>query len=202
MPLLLFIGFIIICITISYTISHNSKLENATSDDFWEREQKGNFVRKQPTDDLSRIVLDDTLPYETDCDEDLAPIMSKINSLREKEIINLTGITNTELKLRYGLPNLDYLTECDGNFTNLAVYLDKWSEYLISHNRNEDALKVLEFAAECNVDIGNIYMNLAKIYTSNNQTYKIDSLITKCESLNSLTGTLTANKLRDAFKPS
>lgn len=202
MPLLLFIGFIIICITISHAVSRNSKLENANNDDFWEREQKGNFVRKQPTDDLSRIVLDDNLPYETDCDEELSPIMSKINDLKDKEIINLTGITNTELKLRYGLPNLDYLIECDGNFTNLAVYLDKWGEYLISHNRTDDAIKVLEFAVDCNVDIGNIYMNLAKIYTSSNQSHKVASLIAKCEKLNSLTGNLTANKLRDTFKPS
>ena len=200
MPLLLFVGFIIICITISHAVSHNSKIENATSDDFWKREQDGNFVRKQPTDDLIRIVLDDSLPYETDCDEELAPIMSKINSLKEKEIINLTGITNTELKLRYGLPNLDYLTECDGNFTNLAIYLDKWSEYLISHNRTKDALTVLEFAVDCGVDIGNIYINLANIYISQNQSHKIKSLIQKCETLNSLTGKLTANKLRETIK--
>ena len=194
MPIL-FLGFIIICITVSHTVNRNKKIENSSNNDFWEREQQGNFVRKQPTDDLKRIHLKDDLPYESDCDETLAPIMNKINQLRDKEIINLTGITNTDLKLKYGLPNLDYLMECDGNFTNLSVYLNKWSEYLIANNRIDDAVKVLEFAVECSVDISNIYISLANIYIERGEVNKVHDLIDISSKLNSLTGSLTPGKL-------
>lgn len=194
MPIL-FLGFIIICITVSHAVSRNKKLENASNDDFWEREQQGNFVRKQSTDDLTRIVLRDDLPFENDCDEELLPIMNKLNQLKDKEIINLTGITNTELKLKYGLPNLEYLTECDGHFTNLSVYLNQWGEYLIAHNRIDDAVKVLEFAVECRVDISNIYINLANIYIERGETNKVNNLIHISEKLNSLTGSLVPGKL-------
>ena len=196
MPIL-FIGFIIICFAVSHAINRSKKLENKINEDFWEREQQGNFVRKQPTDDLVRITLSPNLPYEDNCDDELKPIMRKINELKTKDIINLTGITNTELQLTYGLPNLDYLMECDGNFTNLSVCLNSWSEYLLSHNREADALKVLEFAVECRVDVGNIYTSLAKIYVANNQPDKVKTLIDICSSLNSITSELTCNKLRE-----
>lgn len=199
MPIL-FIGFIIICLTVSHAVNRNKKIENSVNDNFWEREQQGNFVRKQSTDDLKRIVLPDSLPYEDNCDDDLAPIMKKINELKSKEIINLTGITNTDLKLQYGLPNLEYLTECDGHFTNLSVLLNKWSEYLLSHNRTDDAVSVLEFAVDCRVDISNIYVSLAKIYIEQGTPDKVDTLIDISSKLNSLTGTLTPNKLKSLLE--
>lgn len=196
MPIL-FIGFIIICLTVSHAVNRNKKIENSANDDFWDREQQGNFVRKQSTDDLNRIVLPDNLPYEDNCDDDLAPVMKKINELKSKEIINLTGITNTDLKLKYGLPNLEYLTECDGHFTYLSVALNKWSEYLLSHNRISDAVKVLEFAVDCRVDISNIYISLANIYIEQGTPDKVNTLIDISSKLNSLTGTLTQNKLKN-----
>ncbi len=196
MPLLLFIGFIIICLTVSHTVNHTKKLEDTANDAFWEKEQKGNFVRAQSTEDLVRITLPDDLPYEEDCDEELAPIMKKIIPLKEAEIINLTGITNTDLKLKYGLPNLEYLMECDGNFTNMVVYLNKWADYLISHLRIDDAVKVLEFAVSCHADVGNIYINLAKIYIDRNEASKVNHLIEVCSSLNSLSSNLTVDKLK------
>ena len=81
------------------------------------------------------------------------------------------------------------------HFTNLSVYLNQWGEYLIAHNRIDDAVKVLEFAVECRVDISNIYINLANIYIERGETNKVNNLIHISEKLNSLTSSLVPGKL-------
>ena len=43
-----------------------------------------------------------------------------ILTLKDLPIVNFTGISNTELKLRYGAPNIDLLTQYDQNYTLLV----------------------------------------------------------------------------------
>ena len=51
-------------------------------------------------------------------------------SLSDSPIVNFTGLTNTDLKLMYGAPNIDLLMRYDQNYTTLACTLQKWADKL------------------------------------------------------------------------
>ena len=55
-----------------------------------------------------------------------------IEALKEKKILNLSGFTNTDLKLEYGVGNLTELTDYDNNYVTLSrsLHLGRGSSYL------------------------------------------------------------------------
>ena len=46
--------------------------------------------------------------------------MTILNSLKDEQIVNFTGISNTDLKLSFGAANLPTLSRFDQNYTLLA----------------------------------------------------------------------------------
>ena len=109
-----------------------------------------------------------------------------MKELAEKPIVNLTGISNTDLKLTYGAANLESLSSYDENFTDLARTLLAWAERFHELGLNDDAIAVLEFGVDCKTDIYNHYMLLGKLYVESDQKHKIPDLINIAKKLNSL----------------
>lgn len=166
---------------------------------FWERERLANNTRKKPLDSLSYIAIPlESLPFIKDTEnETLLECQKLITALSSQKIVNLTGISNTDLKLAYGVANITVLSEYDQNFTMLARTLYSWGKELYSLNMKKEAQDVLEFAISCKTDITGNYTLLADIYTET-QTYdKIDALIETAESLHSLTKNSILSQLKE-----
>jgi len=118
--------------------------------------------------------------------EELADAEHSICSLSGKRILNLTGISNTELRLTYGTTNLEPLTACDQNFTALIRALQKWGALLVSSANYEDAVTVLSYAVSIGSDIAGTYTLLGRLYKSQNEPSKIEELMTCAEKLTTL----------------
>ena len=112
---------------------------------------------------------------------------SQILALKEKKILNLTGISNTDLKLKYGPANLPELTQYDQNFTLLARTLNTWGQRLHELSYNEEAVAVLSFAVSIKSDIRATWQLLAQLYAESGSTAKIQEMKLSAASLNSLT---------------
>ena len=156
-------------------------------DDFWERERAANSTRRKPLDDLDYIKIplaDFPMDLLTDIPkaEDYKQI---IRSLSELPIVNFTGISNTELKLRYGAPNIDLLTSYDQNYTLLVRTLQQWAQLLYDSGYVEEARRMLEFAVSTGSDVSGTYRLLCQIYREQNTPEKIGSLYPIAEMLNS-----------------
>ncbi len=87
------------------------------------------------------------------------------NFTRKKDISNLnSSMSNTDLKLEYGVANLDELSACDDRFStferNAAIYAQELSDA----GYTDQARQLLEFAVSCHVDNSSIYTQLAAIY--------------------------------------
>lgn len=155
---------------------------------FWEEETKSNQVRKVDISGLDYIKIPmDALPIIETTNQTLVSIHKTMTNLSQKSILNLTGLSNTELKLRYGVANLNFLSECDSNYTLLVRTLYQWGSYLYQIGNIEDTLKVLEYGITCKTDVGKHYHLLATIYKDTNKSNKITTLIEVAESINSLT---------------
>lgn len=185
-PLMLII-ILAFTIWLRFMIQRSERNSRKDTEQFWEKETKSNHVRKADISELDYIILPmDTFPIAETTDGKLLSIHKTITDLSQKSILNLTGLSNTELKLRYGVANLTFLSECDANFTLLARTLYQWGSYLYQEGNTEDALKVLEFGITCKTDVGKHYHLLATIYKNTNNSDKITNLIEVAESLSSL----------------
>lgn len=164
-----------------------SKQEKADIDSFWSREEHANSIRKQDISQLEYITIPlDLLPFKETNDTKLSEYQDTIRSLSEYKILNLTGISNTDLKLQYGAANLEILSLADQRFTTLARTLASWGNYLYEEGDPEAATKVLEFGIDCRSDVSSNYLTLAKIYKET-APERIEELKSVAEGLNSLT---------------
>lgn len=118
--------------------------------------------------------------------EELANVEQELCKLADSRILNLTGISNTELRMTYGTANLDPLTSYDQNFTVLIRTLQKWGNLLASANRPEDAITVLSYAVSIGSDIAGTYAVLARLYKTKGEFSKIEELKASAEQLTTL----------------
>ncbi|MBE5828955.1 MAG: hypothetical protein E7305_05780 [Butyrivibrio sp.] len=186
--------FILFIVLFNIRIRLVSRKEEQKEEKFWDRELRSNSVRKKSLDTLEYVHLPyDLLPFGTaGDDESLQEIEDELTALKDLKIVNLTGITNTDLKLEYGTANITALTEYDQNYTTLVIALQKWGDALYTRGRFEDAASVLEFAVKTRTDITATYRLLIDMYKTklglNEQEIqrKLDGLVPIANSLNSL----------------
>lgn len=177
----LFVNFsilIIFVLWLQYEIRKNTRLSKKSSELFWEREKQANLSRKAEISGLDYITIPvDRLPMADHVDDTINSYRDTILNLSSKKIVNLTGLTNTDLKLKYGAANINLLSEYDSNYTVLVSILHKWGERLYHHGDKEDAAAVLEFSVMCLTDVKKTYLLLAGIYMEQHDPVKIDPLL-------------------------
>ena len=115
-------------------------------------------------------------------------------------MLNLAGITNTELKLTYGAANLDELSEYDDNFTQFVQAVSTYGTELAEAGQMDDARALLELAVSYHADAANIYTTLAKIYQDAGQSDKIQDLIQSASAINTIASKMITEKLQ-AYLP-
>lgn len=179
MPIPVLTALIIIFIAwIQYEIRKTNRSAAKQKDSFWQKENSANLSRRKDISQLDYITLDfSVLPMEDNPDDTINSYRDTIRSLSDKKILNLSGLTNTELKLRYGAANINQLSEYDNNFTILVSMLQKWAERLYSFGYQAEARAVLEYAVFCHTDVTKSYKLLAAIYKEQDIPEKIDALI-------------------------
>lgn len=190
---------VIIFIWLRYEISKSSRKTEENSSSFWKREQESNFVRKKDISNLNYLSIPvKTLPFHTDnTDEALKELEEQIHILSQSPILNLSHMSNTDIKLKYGTANLELLSSYDQNYLLLIRTLYEWANLLYEKNLIKDAQTVLEFGIECNSDITGNYTLLANIYKEQNDYISIKNLIKNAEQLNSLMKNVIIKKLNN-----
>lgn len=195
-----FASFIVFCIWLTYEIHKSRKKAEQSTDAFWEKESKANQTRRKSLDTLSYITIPfDTLPMDTMKDDPaVAECHDTLHTLSESPIVNFTGISNTDLKLMYGAPNINLLTQYDQCYTVLARTLQKLADLLYQGGFVKDAGTVLAFAISTRTDISASYRLLASIYQELGTPEKIEKMIPVAESLNSPMASHIVDYLKDA----
>lgn len=161
------------------------------TEDFFARERKANTTRRKPLDHLDYIQVPDALltpvnthllssvsnsstdvtsnnpPYEESISADdlydLEEYLKRLLSLKDKKIVNLTGLTNTDLKLEYGVANLNNLIVYDENYTRLIQTIHDLAVCYHRIGYLEVAKQYLDFVVETRSDMCSSYLLLANI---------------------------------------
>lgn len=178
---------ILFCVLIAYENKKHGKQRENQEKSFWAKENAANNVRRKSLDNLEYISIPlDKLPVSLMADNKaVAECLDILQELSSLKIVNFTGISNTDLKLEYGAPNINLLTEFDQNYTLLARTLQKWAELLYEKGFVDETQTILEFAVSTRTDVSKTYYLLADIYKQKGENEKIQSLIDVASGLNS-----------------
>lgn len=182
-----FASFIVFCIWLGYEIRKHRNLEEKSMDEFWAKEAAANNTRRKPLDNLDyiQIPLDD-LPMDVLADDpQIKEYHETLTSLSGNPIVNFSGISNTDLKLQYGAPNIAVLTLYDQRYTILARTLQNLAAALYEHGYVKEACTVLEFAISTRTDVSASYKLLITVYKELGQAEKIPDLLPVAQSLTS-----------------
>lgn len=174
------ISMVIFVIVLKINLNKNNRAKEESEENFWKREHEANFTRKQDISGLNYI----TIPLEKFPQNLGTEAEQTLVQLSKEKILNLTGISNTDLKLEYGVANLEILTSYDNNFTLLVNALSVYGKELIDANQLSDARTVLEYAVSVHADSKQIYTMLAELYRDSGETDRIAELISSAEELN------------------
>lgn len=190
--------FALFCGWSCYEAKKHTRLEQKKEDEFWEREREANSVRRKPIDHLDYIKIPKELPVDLLKDNiEMPNILKTVESLRNDKILNLTGYSNTDLKLEYGAPNLTELSRYDSNFTALVTTFQKWADLLLNEDYEKEAVGLMEYIVSIGGDIGKTYRLLGKYYLRNSMDDKFDELIKSADSLRSLNKPYILQSVKD-----
>lgn len=178
-------SLIIPIIWLTYELKKHNKIEKNALNDFWQREELANQVRKKPLDNLNYVKIPfDIIPKSLLSDnEEVRDCLDLLNRLSERKIVNFTGYSNTDLKLEYGAANFTELSQYDENYTLYARTMQKLANLYYQNGYESNARILLEKAIESGTDISASYLLLAEIYQKQKETAKLNALLQSAKSL-------------------
>lgn len=188
MSFLIISSSLVFCVFFFFALQRAKNKEKAAERQFWAREQKANFTRKKSLDSLNYITIPkEILSMQTHVmTDEINSVLLELKDLSACKIVNLTGLTNTDLKLEYGTANINILSDYDFHYTNLVTLLQKLGELLHENSDDANAMKVLEFAVSTGSDVSKTYYLLAQLYREAGTPEKINNLIKQAQELNSM----------------
>jgi len=175
--------FIIFLVVLTYYIKKGNSSQEKVQEEFWEKERLANTTRKKDISNLDYITIPlDKIPQKLNTSTE-----KTFFDLAQKPMLNLTGISNTDLKLTYGTVNLAPLSEYDANFTEFVSLVPVYVSELLEAGEKQIALDLLEFAVSCKADSKKIYIQLADLYQEKSESVKLQKLYEQAEHLPELT---------------
>lgn len=180
-----FCCFVVFLLWLRYEMKHSNETSDTESDAFWERERESNFIPKKDISNLDYIQVPlDAFPFCDDTtDEKLADLQDKVRACAGKKMLNLTGMTNTDLKFAYGSANYPLLADYDQNFTVFIRNLYAWAKYLHETDKIPEARVLLEFGVSCRSDVSGNYYLLGSICLENDDLASFHRLLEQAKDI-------------------
>ena len=184
--------FIIFLLYINYLMSKNKRAQENLDRKFWDREREANFTRKKDISNLNYLIItEDKIPQNLTTDAS-----RQLRALCGQNLLNLSSMSNTDLKLQYGAANLDELSACDDRFSAFATNSAVYAQELTDAGYVDEARQLLEYAIACQVDNSSVYTQLAALYQSAGNRAGISGLFAAAQNLAPLPQKLILERLK------
>jgi len=189
MNLFIFASFTVFGIWLTFQLRKSRNLNEKAESDFWENERMANSVRKKQLEASDFVTFPfDKLPTEESFAPDPVPdSLPILLSLADQKMINLNGISNTEVKKRFGAANITILTEYDGNYELFVKNIYLLCQYLYDIGRKDEALLLSEETILTGTDSLSHYKLIIQIYQEQGNAAGISWLTEKAQELHSIT---------------
>ena len=196
----IFASLIVFCLWLAYQLKKSDKAASSEKKSFWDREAEANNTRRKSLEQLSYITIPPSILSLTGIPGNvrMEECLELLSTLSSQKIVNFTGLTNTDLKIQYGAPNINLLMEFDQNYTLLVRTLQSLAEELFRAGKTSDARMILEFAISTRTDVSQSYFLLADIYEQDGESSKKEELIQAAEELNTVMKSAIVRTLQES----
>ena len=197
LPTILALGWVI-----HHNVKKNKGKYKETVSSYLSREEKANFTRRKDISNLPYIQVPlDTLPLDitlkdTNMQSKIEEFQKIITDLAGKKMLNLIGISNTELKEQYGPANLDQLSICDQNYGKYIRILSLMADCLITENEKA-AVDISEYCIRIGTDISSTYSLLGTYYKKHERYDDFENLYHAIPDKESIAGKVILKKLNE-----
>ncbi len=204
MKFLLLPSITILIFVLNHNIRKNKTKDPQSVRSYLSREDAANSTRRKDISNLPYIVVPlNTLPLDITLNDEkkqlqISQYIKEIRVLADKKMLNLIGVSNTELKEQYGPANLELLTMYDMNYSRYIRTLHLLAECIYAEHP-EQAVEIWEYCLSIGTDISGTYSALAKHYTDKQDNERFLKLYDYIPDKNTISGKNILNKL-DSFK--
>ena len=168
---------------ILYECKKHSRKSDSAKASFWAREARANTVRRKDISNLNYINIPDSVIPSDISDDEINEYRTTLLNLQARKILNLSGLTNTDLKEKYGVANLSALSEYDENYITLVNIITRCGARLIEIGNCSLAAVILEYGISIGTDVSRNYYMLAELYRKDNNITGINSLIESADKI-------------------
>ena len=175
-------AFMVFIIALAILRARATRSEKQRTDAFWEKENAANSARKVDLTTITYFQFDpDSLPASPNDAPDLQNARDAVVQASKQPMLNLNGISNTDLKMTYGPQNLDELTVYGDHFSDLEEAILAYGTLLHDNGYLKEAIAVLEKGVLLPTDLTQNYIRLADYYTEAKTASKRTDLLTLAE---------------------
>ena len=156
MPILFIV--LIFVFWLGYELRKSNRKSSSSSEAFWQQEHDAFLTPRKSIEDVAfvtvpaEVIPDEILDADTDILREINLLSDRMRSLADCQIADLSGYTNTELRLKYGAPNFTMLSNADNCFSDLTVTVSKLLPLLIEAGMAGSAEKLCRFALSSGLD--------------------------------------------------
>lgn len=143
-----FVAFVLFLIVFNFYQRKGTHRQQELVEQFWERERHANSTRKQDISNLEYIKIPAGLipgGLHTEAEE-------KLLALIDRPMIDLTEFSNTDLKLKYGVANLNTLGDAETDYITALQQLPVYAKELMDAGKPDAAKELMDFAQENNME--------------------------------------------------
>ncbi len=193
--------FLIFLVVIAVRLKALDANQKKQEEDFWAKERQANITPAKDISNLRYITIPmEKFPLNFSDDEKVLEIENELKELSTHKLLNLTGKSNTDLKLEYGVPNLELMSQIGDDFDRVCVLLNSYAKELYAVGRIDDVITVLEFAVGVGSDISESYTLLASCYEEYGMEQKIGFLRQTVQKSNLLLKNAILSKIESRTK--
>lgn len=193
--------FLLFLIWLTFRIKSLDAKQEKQQADFWSKERQANATPAKDISNLRYITIPiNKFPLNFSDDEKVIEIENELKELASHKLLNLSGMSNSDLKITYGLPNFETMSKIGEDFDRSCVLLNSYAKALVEANMTKDAQTVLEFAIGVGSDLSESYIMLADIYKKSSQSEKLNFLREQISNSNMLLKNHILNKIDDSVQ--
>lgn len=175
---------IVLGFLIKYERRKHSRKTEESNTSFWSREDAANRVRRKDISQLPYIQIPfDELPFIADATGEIKTCQNQLLALKGIPMLNLSSMSNTDLKMEYGVANLPKLSDCDEACNNMYRIIANLGYYLSKEGYHDEAVAFLEFGISAGSDLSRNYYVLADEYMLAHRYDDVSQLIARAEGI-------------------
>ena len=207
MKFLLLPSITILIFVLNHNIRKNKNLDKQDVNSYLSREDAANNTRKKDLTNLPYVEVPlNTLPLDITLNDEkkqsqISQYIKEIRFLSEKKMLNLIGLSNTDLKEQYGPANLEILTMYDQNYARYIRNLHLLADGIYEQYPDK-AVKVWEYCLSIGTDISGTYAQLGQYYMEHDDLehfMKLYDFIPDKETISGKTIVKKLNALKEQF---